>query len=440
MSNNAQAKLTRDQKEAVGLLTIGTFLEYFDLMLYVHMAVLLNELFFPKTDPKTAQLLYAFAFCSTYLLRPVGAVVFGWIGDNMGRKITVVITTSMMSISCLVMAQLPTYAEIGIKAAWIVTICRIVQGMTSMGEKVGAELYLTEYLKPPASHVGVAIICLAAAVGTTVALGVAFFVTQYALNWRLAFWIGTLIALIGMIARTKLRETPDFVNAKTRLKNALQKLQDTESSIKIEKTIESNNDNIATEKVKFLTTISLFLLDCMWPVMFYFSYAHCANILKYSFKYSSEQIIQNNFIVSMLMIINVSLVIYFSRKISPLRILKIKLILSSITLILTPFLLNNAKTGFDILIIQSIVIFFACDSAPANAIFYKYFPVFKRFTYTSILYAMSRALVYVITSFSLVYLTDIFGNYGLYAITIPTILGFAFGLSYFIQLDKKNSI
>ena len=53
---------------------------------------------------------------------------------------------------------------------------------------------------------------------------------------------------------------------------------------------------------------------------------------------------------------------------------------------------------------------------------------------------MSRALVYVITSVSLVYLTDIFGNYGLYVITIPTILGFGFGLSYFIQLDKKNSI
>ena len=60
----AQKKLTRKQKEAVGLLSVGTFLEYFDLMLYVHMAVLLNELFFPKTDPFTASLLSAFSFCS----------------------------------------------------------------------------------------------------------------------------------------------------------------------------------------------------------------------------------------------------------------------------------------------------------------------------------------------------------------------------------------
>ena len=64
------SSLNSQQKEAVGLLQIGTFLEYFDLMLYVHMAVLLNELFFPKTDPYTAALLSAFAFCSTWVLRP----------------------------------------------------------------------------------------------------------------------------------------------------------------------------------------------------------------------------------------------------------------------------------------------------------------------------------------------------------------------------------
>lgn len=82
---------TKQQKEAVGLLSIGTFLEYFDLMLYVHMAVLLNELFFPKTDPFTASLLSAFSFCSTYLGRPFGALIFGYISDNIGRKVVVIV-------------------------------------------------------------------------------------------------------------------------------------------------------------------------------------------------------------------------------------------------------------------------------------------------------------------------------------------------------------
>jgi MFS family permease len=75
-----QRSLTKEQKEAVGLLLIGTFLEYFDLMLYVHMAVFLNELFFPQSDPHTAAIYSATAFCSSLVFRPVGALIFGWIG------------------------------------------------------------------------------------------------------------------------------------------------------------------------------------------------------------------------------------------------------------------------------------------------------------------------------------------------------------------------
>ncbi|WP_425360210.1 MFS transporter [Candidatus Tisiphia endosymbiont of Ceraclea dissimilis] len=141
-SDGTFSSLRKEQKEAIGLLSIGTFLEYFDLMLYVHMAVLLNGLFFPKTDPDTAAFLSAAAFCSTYALRPLGAFLFGWLGDNIGRKSTVIITTVLMSLSCVIMANVPTYEEIGIRAVWIVTACRILQGITSMGEKVGASIIL----------------------------------------------------------------------------------------------------------------------------------------------------------------------------------------------------------------------------------------------------------------------------------------------------------
>jgi MHS family proline/betaine transporter-like MFS transporter len=173
------ASLSRSQKEAIGLLQIGTFLEYFDLMLYVHMAVLLNELFFPKADPHTAALLSAFAFCSTWVLRPFGALIFGWIGDNIGRKSTVILTTSMMAISCLIMANLPTYAQIGISAAWIVTICRIVQGLSSMGEIVGAQIYITEITKPPAQYPAVSLIRFASSIGTVCAIGMEFGLLLY---------------------------------------------------------------------------------------------------------------------------------------------------------------------------------------------------------------------------------------------------------------------
>ncbi|MGP1945717.1 MAG: MFS transporter [Arsenophonus sp. ER-EMS1-MAG3] len=238
-----QTSLTIEQKEVVGLLSIGTFLEYFDLMLYVHMAVLLNELFFPKTDPHVATLFSAAAFCSTYLLRPFGALIFGWIGDNIGRKASVVITTFLMAISCFVMANLPTFAQIGITASWLVTICRIVQGMTSMGEITGAQLYLTEYLQPLGRYVSVAMMNFCAA------LGIAFIVTSYNVNWRLVFWFGAGVALVGMIARATLRETPEFADAKRRLNRTFQQLKGIGSNIDVEHVMQDTLN--IQEKIKF---------------------------------------------------------------------------------------------------------------------------------------------------------------------------------------------
>jgi len=425
-----QRSLTKEQREAVGLLSIGTFLEYFDLMLYVHMAVLLNELFFEKTDPHTATVITAFAFCSTYLLRPIGALIFGWIGDNIGRKVTVIITTMMMAISCIVMANLPTYAQIGISASWVVTICRIMQGMSSMGEITGAQLYLTETIHAPARYPAVATMNLCAALGTFIALGVAFLVTSFGLNWRIAFWVGAGVAGIGMVARTKLRETADFVDARHKYKEMLE-------NFKIDSAEPLIINPIVNPKVSLKTSLSLLLMDCMWPVCFYFAYIHCANVLKHSFNYSAEQIIFNNFITSGVQVLNVLIVIALSYKVYPLLILKVKLILSSLVLIATPFLLNNAQSGLEVLAIQSLMLFLACDASPANAIFFKHFPVFKRFTYTSVIYAISRAVIYAITSFGLIYLTKYFGNYGILFIIIPVILGCAYGLSHFIKLEKK---
>ena len=184
------SQLKREQKEAIGLLQIGTFLEYFDLMLYVHMAVLLNELFFPKTDPHTAALLSAFAFCSTYVLRPFGALIFGHIGDTMGRKSTVITTTIMMAVSCMMMSLLPTYAQIGISAAWLVTICRVFQGISSMGEIIGAEICVTEITKPPVQYPAVCLISVASSLGAVAALGVPSLIIRMGMSWRIAFMVG----------------------------------------------------------------------------------------------------------------------------------------------------------------------------------------------------------------------------------------------------------
>ncbi|MGL4426294.1 MAG: MFS transporter [Alphaproteobacteria bacterium] len=414
------SSLTRQQKEAAGLLQIGTFLEYFDLMLYVHLAVLLNDLFFPKTDPFTSSLISAFAFCSTYVLRPFGSLLFGYIGDTFGRKMTVVFTTSMMAVACIIMANLPTYAEIGIAAAWGITICRMLQGMSSLGEIVAAEVYLTESTKPPARYPIVAAVRAFSDFGSMMALAVASLVMSFTFNWRVAFWIGAGIAMVGSVARTRLRETPEFLKMKQHKKEILQK-----------------NLYVEQEKIDKKTVLALLLMFCSWPISFYFSYIHCAQILRETFNYTAEQVVQQNFFVSTLQFFTSAVVVFLSYKIYPLKIVKFNIKVSYILILICPFLLGHLTSGTQLFWLQACVVIFS-SGFPAYAIFYAHFPVLKRITSVSFIYAVSRAMMYIVTSFGLVYLTSWFGDFGLWVIMVPVMAAFTWSINHFEKLDKPN--
>lgn len=430
------SSLKKEQRESIVILQIGTFLEYFDLMIYIHMAVLLNDLFFPKTDPHTAALLAAFAFCSTYIMRPFGALLFGYIGDHAGRKITVVFTTFMMAASCIVMANLPTYEQVGIVVAWIVTLCRIIQGLSSIGERIGVEIYLTETTTPPVRYPVVALTAVSVSLGTVMALITAFSVTAYGLNWRLAFWMGAIIALVGTMARTRLRETPDFVDMKRRIK----------------KTITENEENGAAKAAEFLkkanltwrekinkkTAISYFLIACGWPACFYFAYIHCGLLLKHSFGYTANQIILQNFIVGIMQVLGFSSFVFLTTRMHPLNILKLRVMLFVPFILACPYILTHFSSPQLVLFIQSFTIFFAPIGDPAAGNFVIHFPILRRFTTYAVLDALSRAIMYVGTSLGLVYLTEIFGHYGLLFIMIPVVVGFSYGIRHFSRLENMT--
>ena len=424
------SSLTREQKEAVGLLSIGTFLEYFDLMLYVHMAILLNELFFPKADPHTAALLSAFTFCSKYVLRPFGAILFGYLGDTMGRKATVVITTFIMSISCLIMSGLPTYAQIGITASWIMILCRVAQGMSSMGEIVGAELYMTETTKPPIQYPAVTLISVFSILGANLALGVASLTTSMGFNWRFAFGIGTVVAVIGSAARTKLRETPEFVDAKWKIQREVKEGRKMAEEL--------NYIPAYHAKATLKTSLALFLVQCGWPACFYFTYIHCGNVLKQSFGFTPEQVINQNFIISIVNLVGYLILTYLSYRVYPLKILKAKAVVFLAFILVSPYLLLNLQSPFSVFLIQAFVMLFVLSCTSAMPIFLKHFPVFRRFTYASLMYALSRALMSVIISFGLVYLIEAFGHWGVLMLMLPVTLGFIFGILHFEQLEKAS--
>lgn len=429
--------LNRQQKEAIGLLQIGTFLEYFDLMIYVHMAVLLNELFFPKTDPHTGALLGAFAFCSTFVLRPFGALIFGWLGDNIGRKTTVVITTTLMSLSCIIMANLPTYEQIGITAAWLVTICRAVQGLSSMGEVIGAQVYVSELIRPPAQYVAVSFIGVASIAGGVVALAVSSLVTSSGINWRIAFWMGAAVAVVGSVARIRLRETPEFVNMQHQLNKKIDECR--KNKIKALK-LRQIKESLSKIQVKRQTYLAYFLAYCGWPLSFYMGFMYFNSLLKTNFGYTAENIILHNFYLSILPLISFSVWSVMSYKIHPLQILKARAQVLLLFTLFLPFCIANATHYMQIFLLQAVLLVASMGDCPASSVFVKHFPVFKRFTTASFVYALSRAGMYVITSFSLVYLTEQLGYYGLWLIMIPVILGHLWGVYYFEKLEEVQYI
>ena len=425
------SSLTKVQKEAASLLSIGTFLEYFDLMLYVHMSVLLNELFFPKTDPHTERLLAAFSFSSAFILRPFGALAFGWIGDNIGRKATVVITTTFMAISCVTMYMLPTYAQIGITASWIMILCRVIQGLSSMGEVIGAELYLTETIKRPVIFPIVGFITVALTIGGLAALGVASLATSYAFNWRFAFLIGASIAILGTIARVRLRETPDFVDAKRRIKAVFE-------DDGIDKQI-LKQDPIYNKPINKITPIAYFLIECSAPACFYLIYCYSASILKDLFNYTPVQIIHHNFMVTLVEFLVLLFITFLSYKVYPLKILKVKLVIFFIFILIYPYMLHNSSSPMQVMLMQLGIVFFGVNVLPAGPIFYSHFPIFKRFTYTGFAYALSRAIVHLTTSFGIIYLTESLGPYGILVVMMPILIGFTFGLNHFENLERASS-
>lgn len=425
-----QQILTREQKESIGLLQIGTFLEYFDLMLYVHMAVLLNELFFPETDPLTTRLIAALSFSSVFILRPFGAIIFGYIGDNFGRKLTVIITTTLMAVSCIIMYILPTYNDIGITASYIMILCRAMQGMSSMGEVIGAEIYLTETIKRPTIFPVVGFITVSLTLGGVASLAIASLATTEGFNWRYAFLIGTIIAMVGGLARTRLRETPDFVNAKKEIQSVFEK---TGVDIKL-----LEKSPIYNEKANKITAIAYFLLECSAPTCFFLIYAYSANILKEVHDYTPGQIIHQNFIVTVIEFFTILLITFLSFRIYPLKILKVKLIIFACFIFILPFIFQYSTSPAGIMLAQLGISCFGVSVLPAGPIFYSHFPVFKRFTYTGFAYSLSRAIMHLTTSFGFIFLFEYLGHYGILVIMIPVLIGFAFGLNHFEKLDKQN--
>lgn len=196
---------------------VGNIIEWYDFYVFGSLASILSVKFFEPTHPVAALLSTIALFTIGFLIRPLGALVFGRVGDLVGRKYTFLITLSGMGISTALIGVVPTYASIGLSAAIILFLLRLVQGLCLGGEYGGAITYVAEHVSDEkrgfytgwlqtSPTLGI-VLSLAVIIGTRTALGTEAF---NAWGWRIPFITSLLLVAVAIYIRLRLQETPIF--------------------------------------------------------------------------------------------------------------------------------------------------------------------------------------------------------------------------------------
>ncbi|MEU2056681.1 glycine betaine/L-proline transporter ProP [Streptomyces bungoensis] len=204
-------------RRAVKAAALGNAMEWFDFGVYSYIAVTLGKVFFPSGNP-TAQLLSTFgAFAAAFVVRPIGGMVFGPLGDRIGRQKVLAVTMIMMAVGTFAIGLIPSYASIGVGAPLLLLAARLVQGFSTGGEYAGATTFIAEYA--PDKKRGflgswLEFGTLAGYVGGAglVTLMTALLSSHDLLSWgwRIPFLIAGPMGVIGLYLRLRLEETPAF--------------------------------------------------------------------------------------------------------------------------------------------------------------------------------------------------------------------------------------
>lgn len=213
--------------------SLGTLFEWYDFYLYGSLAVFFGGLFFPKGND-TAQLLASLAtFGAGFGVRPLGALVFGHVGDLVGRKNTFLVTMATMGIATAAIGLLPTYASVGLLATTLLVLLRLLQGLALGGEYGGAATYIAEHVPDAKRGYYTSFIQTTATMGfflsmgvigtTRVVLGEAGF---KAYGWRLPFLLSFALLAVSLYVRLKMKESPLFSKLKSSGKTSINPLKE----------------------------------------------------------------------------------------------------------------------------------------------------------------------------------------------------------------------
>jgi len=221
MATTTPRPMTAEEKKVIFASSLGTVFEWYDFYLYGSLAAIIAKQFFAGLDPNAAFIFALLAFAAGFIVRPFGALVFGRLGDMIGRKYTFLVTILLMGLSTFIVGILPNYASIGVAAPIILIVLRMLQGLALGGEYGGAATYVAEHAPngkrgaytawiQTTATLGL-FLSLMVILGTRTAIGEAAFADW---GWRVPFIVSILLLAISVWIRMTMNESPAFQKMK----------------------------------------------------------------------------------------------------------------------------------------------------------------------------------------------------------------------------------
>ncbi|HEY2321416.1 MAG TPA: MFS transporter [Thermoanaerobaculia bacterium] len=213
--------------------SLGTMIEWYDFYIFGSLATVMSALLFPGKDPTWDLIKYWALFATGFVVRPFGALVFGRVGDLIGRKYAFMVTLSIMGLSTFLLGCIPTYATIGFLAPTIVVMLRLLQGLALGGEYGGAAVYVAEHVPDNKRGFYTSFIQITATLGLFVSLlvvlGVKGMMSEAdfkAWGWRIPFLLSIVLVAMSFYIRMKLSESPLYAALKSQGKTSAAPLKE----------------------------------------------------------------------------------------------------------------------------------------------------------------------------------------------------------------------
>ena len=433
----------KELRRVVIAASVGNIIEWYDFYIFGSLASILAVKFFDKTHPVAAFLSTVAIFSVGFLIRPLGAFVFGWLGDKVGRKYTFIVTLSGMGISTAVIGMVPTYAQIGLAAAFILFALRLIQGLCLGGEYGGAITYVAEHIEDKhrgyytgwlqtSPTLGI-VLSLAVIIGTQRYVGAEAFAEW---GWRVPFLISLLLVAIAIYIRLTLAETPVFQDIKA----------------KGQTTTNPWREAFMSKNIKYIIIASIVVLGqgCVW-------YSGQFWALFYLQKVKNVDVLASSYIIAVALLIATPTLIFWgwlSDKVGRKPIILGGMALASITYYPLYSALGtyaDPKIGINypmsILIVVILVNYVGMTYGPIGAFLAEFFPGRIRYTSVSVPYHIGNGwgggLVPIVTTAAYASAVQSGSSNPLlwalvYPIALPAVM---FVLAVFLMPEtRKNSI